>query len=77
MSAPFECWITKNSREELKVSLTEFHGHDLINLRVFFKLDDGELRPGKAGLALRVEKLDDLIEALQRAQRHRNGGEGA
>lgn len=61
--------IPKNGREEIRVSLTEFKGYDLVNMRVWFRTDEGDMRPGKAGLAFRVEKLSDLIQALQQAQR--------
>jgi len=56
--------IEKNAREVIRVSLSEFNGHDLANLRVWFKTDDGDMRPGKAGLAFRLEKLPAVIKAL-------------
>ena len=56
--------IEKNAREEIRVSLSEFNGHDLANLRVWFKTDDGDMRPGKAGLAFRIEQLPAVIRAL-------------
>lgn len=57
--------IRKNANEELRVSLDEFRGHRLVNLRVWFKAEDGEMRPGKQGVALRVELLPELMEALR------------
>jgi len=65
--------IPKNSREELRVSLTEFKGYNLASLRVWFQAEDGSMRPGKAGLVIRVERLPDLIAALQRAEEVFNG----
>lgn len=60
--------IPKNSREELRVTLDHFRGHDLLNLRVWYDAD-GEMRPGKHGLAVRLDLLPTLIEALQKAQK--------
>lgn len=60
--------IPKNSREEVRISLSEFRGVDLINLRIWFDAKDGDKRPSKDGLALRLEKLPDLIQALQGAE---------
>ncbi|MCC0067094.1 MAG: transcriptional coactivator p15/PC4 family protein [Rhodovulum sp.] len=57
----------KNSREEVRVSVDEFRGHELLNIRVWFEADDGEMRPGKQGIALRLELLPELREALERA----------
>ena len=59
--------IQKNAREELRVSLENFRGHDIANLRVWYCADDGEMRPGKQGVALRRDLLPDLIEALKQA----------
>jgi len=60
--------ITKNARETLRVSIDDYHGHRLVNLRVWYATDDGEMRPGKAGLALRPELLPELLNALQSAR---------
>jgi Transcriptional Coactivator p15 (PC4) len=57
--------IEKNSREVLRVTLDDFKGHRLVNLR-------GDYRPGKHGLALRVDKLEGLIAALIDAQAQAN-----
>lgn len=60
--------IRKNASETLHVSLDEFRGHSLINLRVFFTADDGTQRPGKAGVALRVDVLPELRAAILEAE---------
>lgn len=76
MIATFETLIEKNAREEVRISLETFRGHDLVNLRVWFRAEDGSKRPGKAGLALRVDKLEQLIEALQKAAEHARAAGG-
>ncbi len=60
--------IKKNSREELRVSIEEFRGHRLINLRIWFEGDDGQMRPGKQGVALRLEFLPELRAALTKLE---------
>ena len=57
--------IPKNSREELRVSVDTFKGHRLLSLRVWFESDDGTMRPGKQGVALRLERAADLAKAIQ------------
>lgn len=59
--------ITKNVREEIRISRDEFEGHDLINLRVYFTDKDGSRRPGKQGLAFKIALLPEVQAALQRA----------
>jgi hypothetical protein len=62
--------IRKNSAEEIRIELSEFHGHDLINIRVWADPRDGgaERIPTKAGIACRVALLPEIIEALQQAE---------
>ncbi|MEM8802899.1 MAG: transcriptional coactivator p15/PC4 family protein [Pseudomonadota bacterium] len=57
--------INKNSREQIRVSLDDFRGHQLVNMRVWYDAGEGEMRPGKQGLALRSELLPHLINALE------------
>lgn len=60
--------IPKNSRETLRIQLSTYRGHELATLRVWFSPGHGdELRPGKDGFALRVEKLPELRDAIDRA----------
>jgi Transcriptional Coactivator p15 (PC4) len=59
--------IKKNSREEIRVSRSDFNGHDLVNLRVWFKAEDGSKRPGKSGIAFRISLLPEVAAALSQA----------
>ncbi|WP_336042567.1 transcriptional coactivator p15/PC4 family protein [Pseudooceanicola nanhaiensis] len=61
--------IKKNSREELRVTLDEFRGHHLVNVRVFYDAGDGEMKPGKQGIAVKVELLRELLAALDAAEK--------
>lgn len=61
--------LPKNANEELRVSLTQFQGHNLVAMRVYFDpADGGDRRPGKSGLNVRVAMLPDIIAALQQAK---------
>jgi Transcriptional Coactivator p15 (PC4) len=54
----------KNSKEEVRVSIDDFHGRKLINLRVYYRADGGQWLPGKQGIALGVDRYRDLADAL-------------
>jgi len=62
--------IRKNALEEIRVGLSEFNGHDLLDLRVWAEPRNGgsERIPTKAGIACNVRLLPQLIEALQKAE---------
>jgi hypothetical protein len=59
--------IAKNPTEEVRVSLTSYRGHDLVDIRVFFQDDQGEWRPTKRGVSLAVESFAELREAVIKA----------
>ena len=54
----------KNKKEEVRVSVETFHGRKLINIRVFYKDDDGTMKPGKQGIAVAVDRYKDLAGAI-------------
>lgn len=65
--------IAKNSAEDVVIALTEFHGHQLVDVRVYTRaLDDGvtsgEKHATKKGIALKVGLLRDLIAGLRAAE---------
>jgi hypothetical protein len=53
----------KNSKEEVHISLDDFHGRKLIHLRVHY-FDGTEWKPGKQGIALGVEHYGQLANAM-------------
>ena len=60
--------FAKNSREQVRVSLSEYRGHQLLNLWVFWTPDKGTTwHPSKKGLAISVEKLPMLLGSLHQA----------
>jgi Transcriptional Coactivator p15 (PC4) len=69
MGAPIAI-IPKNRLEEIRIELSEFNGHDLINIRVWAEPRSGgdERIPTKAGIAAKVVLLPELIAALQKAE---------
>lgn len=58
--------ITKNQNERLRVSITRYRTHDLIAQRVFYDAD-GDWKPGKQGLSIRITLLPALLETLTEA----------
>lgn len=56
--------ITKNAREEYRIERQDFRGHDLLNIRVFYYDGSGEMRPGKQGIAIRMDLVPELMDAI-------------
>lgn len=57
--------IQKNSSEEIHVSLKDYSGHSLIDVRTYWRKSDDEMIPTKKGVSLPAAKLDELIAGLQ------------
>lgn len=67
--------IKKNSIDEIRIALSEFKGHDLINIRVYTEIENGkDMVPTKKGLTCNVQLLPVLITALQEAEKEAQAG---
>lgn len=54
-------------RDVLRVSTSDYKGRSYVDLRVWYVDRDGELHPTAKGVSLRLEAVDDVIEALSDA----------
>ena len=61
--------FTKNSREAVRVGLSEFKGYKLLQLRAWAKKDDGTSIPTKAGLSIQAHLIPQLRAALDEAEK--------
>ena len=59
--------FTKNKREAVVVTLSEYKGVNLVDLRVFAATDEGD-KPTQKGVALDVKRLPDHRDAIERAE---------
>jgi Transcriptional Coactivator p15 (PC4) len=61
-------WKSRNHSEHVRVELSEYEGHPLINVRIWQTGSDGIDRPTTKGIAMAVRKLPELASALARAE---------
>jgi hypothetical protein len=62
-------WKSARDRSRhVRVDLSEFKGHPLVNIRVWETGTDGIDRPSVKGLALAISKLPELTRALLKAE---------
>ncbi|HNR12032.1 MAG TPA: transcriptional coactivator p15/PC4 family protein [Thermodesulfobacteriota bacterium] len=60
----------KNSFEEVRISLTEFKGKDLIDIRVYYQPEgEEEMRPTKKGITISPEKFTELKKGIQQLEK--------
>lgn len=56
----------KNSREIIRIRLSEFKGRELIDIRTWYTGDDGEWRPSSKGVAFNSELFHELKSAVEK-----------
>jgi hypothetical protein len=61
-------WKSRNRAEHVRVDLSEYKGHSLINVRIWQTGTDGIDRPTAKGIAMSVRKLPELASALAKAE---------
>ena len=57
--------LKKNTHEELRIEHTEYRGHALVSMRVWWREDDDEWRPSRKGITLRRDQVPVVMEALE------------
>jgi Transcriptional Coactivator p15 (PC4) len=55
----------KNGREEVRASLDVFKGRPVADIRVYVADENGDLRPTKKGICVRVDDLPRLRESVE------------
>jgi len=61
-------WKSRRRAESVHVTLSEYEGHCLINVRVYCTGTDGIDRPTPKGVAMGIRKLPQLARALVDAE---------
>lgn len=59
--------VQKNSQEEIRVTIQDYQGTDLIDLRTYWQNDAGDWLPTKKGISLTHHVTQDVIKLLQKA----------
>ncbi|GIX40368.1 MAG: hypothetical protein KatS3mg129_0101 [Leptospiraceae bacterium] len=60
--------IEKNKSEIIRISIDEYKGEKLVNIRVFYKNKEGEWAPTKKGIAIRLELFSKLKSVLDEVE---------
>lgn len=60
--------MEKSESEAIHVALKEFKGHQLVDIRTYFRPQPGdEMVPSQKGVAFKLAMLEDVKEALRKA----------
>jgi hypothetical protein len=62
----------KNSRETVRISLAQYKGKNILDCRVWYDANDGELKPSPKGLAVEIRHLQAMVSGITQALRQAN-----
>ena len=63
--------IRKNSREIIRIEESEYHGHDLIDCRIYYD-ENGEWKPSKKGISLTKDTAQEVVEGILQVMEEKN-----
>ncbi len=58
--------LERSPTEKLVIENSEYKGHDLVSLRIYFLSNEEEWLPTKKGVTFRREQLDEVLDALNK-----------
>jgi hypothetical protein len=58
----------KKSGGEILLSLEKYRGIPILNIRFWFKDDNDKWRPGRQGIALHVNRIDEILLSYGRSE---------
>lgn len=56
--------IERNPTEKLIIENSEYKGHELVSLRIYFLSKEEEWLPTKKGVTFKRDQLDEVLDAL-------------
>ena len=61
--------FNKNAMEEIRVSLSEFKGHKLIDIRCYFGREGEDRKPTKKGVSISVKLYPEIKKAFSELEK--------
>lgn len=58
--------LERSPTEKLIIESSNYKGHDIVSLRIYYLADEDEWRPTKKGITFRREQFDEVMDALSK-----------
>ena len=64
--------IQKNKTQIIRVEISEYKEKKYLNIRTWYKVDenDEEYKPSNKGIAINIEKYNELKDAILESEKH-------
>lgn len=60
-------WKNRRRSDAVHITLSTYEGVNIVDCRVYYTNDQGQMRPSNKGLAMSVAKLPELLDGISRA----------
>jgi hypothetical protein len=57
----------RGETDELVVAMREYEGHAYLDVRVYFRAEDGQQRPTRKGVTIKLNELHVFSDAIAKA----------
>ncbi|MGN6259616.1 MAG: transcriptional coactivator p15/PC4 family protein [Ralstonia sp.] len=61
--------LRRSDSERLRVTVGEYRGRTLIDLRIWYSTESGQYKPSRAGISLRPDQVAEVTQGLMLAAR--------
>jgi hypothetical protein len=61
--------IRKSDSERLRIQISDYRGRTFIDFRTWYSTENGELKPGRAGVTIRADQVSQVVQGLMLAAR--------
>jgi len=62
--------IDKSTMEKIRISLTEYHGHKLLDIRLYYDASETreqDFKPSRKGISIPIRLIEQLKEGIDKA----------
>ena len=67
--------MKKNNRETIVIADSDYNGTKLVDVRVHYTDEKGDLKPTRKGISIRSEQLEEFVAALSKFALDRTAAE--
>jgi Transcriptional Coactivator p15 (PC4) len=57
----------RNEREVVRITLSRYKGHTSIDIRVWFRAEEGDFRASRRGISVRLAEISGVRKGLRKA----------
>lgn len=61
--------IERSASETIRICVEDYKGNKRLDIRIYYKDSEGELKPTRKGVPFRLEDIDSLVDYISEAKK--------